>query len=178
VRATDQGGLFVESSLTVSISNVAESAMENLRLAYFGTPDNSGNTADVADFDGDGISNLVEMALGTNPASNTSGNSGLQYTGTFAGGGTVAGTGQPIARFENIATGADYRGLFSRRKNFAALGVTLIPQFSNDLITWENSNATPTVLADDGEFQIVSVPFTRILSNGKKARFFRLGVSN
>ncbi len=177
LRADDGHGGYLEKALTVTVINVAENATDNLRLAYFGTPDNSGNTADDADFDGDGISNIMEIALGTNPASSSSGSSGLQFTGTFAGGGTVAGTGQPIALFENIATGADYRGLFSRRKNFAALGVTLIPQFSNDLITWENSTDTPTVLADDGEFQIVSVPFTRILSNGKKARYFRLGVS-
>jgi uncharacterized protein YjiK len=37
------------------------------RLTYFGTTSNSGNSSDNADFDGDGVSNLMEYALGINP---------------------------------------------------------------------------------------------------------------
>lgn len=39
------------------------------RQTYFGTNTNSGNAANTADFDGDGVLNLIEYALGANPAS-------------------------------------------------------------------------------------------------------------
>lgn len=45
----------------------ATTALQDWRLANFGSTANSGLGADAADFDGDGISNLVEYATGTNP---------------------------------------------------------------------------------------------------------------
>jgi hypothetical protein len=41
--------------------------LQSWRLTHFGTSTNSGNAADLADPDGDGIPNLLEFALGTNP---------------------------------------------------------------------------------------------------------------
>ena len=37
--------------------------------------------------------------------------------------------------------------------------------------------ATEVLLADDGTFQIVSVPYPPFVGAGKKARFFRISVS-
>jgi autotransporter-associated beta strand protein len=43
--------------------------LESWRLAAFGTPANTGSAADLTDPDADGLSNLLEYALGSNPLS-------------------------------------------------------------------------------------------------------------
>jgi hypothetical protein len=48
-------------------TGAASSAIESWRQTYFGNSANEGNAADTADFDGDGLSNLLEYATGTNP---------------------------------------------------------------------------------------------------------------
>jgi hypothetical protein len=45
----------------------------NWRQTYFGTTSNSGNAADLADLDGDGIPNIVEYAFGLHPGQNSAG---------------------------------------------------------------------------------------------------------
>jgi hypothetical protein len=45
------------------------SPLELWRQTYFGLPDAGGNRGNDADFDGDGVANLVEYVMGTNPAS-------------------------------------------------------------------------------------------------------------
>jgi len=61
--ATNAGGTGQANlALTVTLS-----AIEQWRFDNFGTPDPIGNTAPEADFDGDGLSNLLEYALGSDP---------------------------------------------------------------------------------------------------------------
>ncbi len=43
-------------------------SLQAWRQTYFGTTDNSGASADAFDFDGDGVNNLLEYALGTTPS--------------------------------------------------------------------------------------------------------------
>ncbi|MBL9129609.1 MAG: cadherin repeat domain-containing protein, partial [Verrucomicrobiaceae bacterium] len=128
------------------------------------------------DPDGDGKTNLEEFAFGTNPASTGSGVSALAYTGDFTGGGTIASTGQPKLAHESTPTGVDYRAMFIRRKDHATAGLTYQVRFSANLSTWKTSTVTPTVLADDGTYQIVTVPFINFIA-GRKARFFEVTVS-
>ena len=47
----------------------APTALQNWRALQFGTVANTGTAADTADPDGDGVSNLLEYALGTSPTS-------------------------------------------------------------------------------------------------------------
>ncbi|MCE9609915.1 MAG: hypothetical protein K8R23_06870 [Chthoniobacter sp.] len=150
------------------------SPIERWRQTYFGSPANTGNGANTIDFEHDSLINLIEFAFGTNPTTSTTGP--LRYNGTFAGSGTITATGQPITKFEDGASGLEFRALFVRRTNYAAAGLTYTPQFSGDLSTWEASGTQPTVLADDGTYQIVSVPYPAFVG-GKMARFFKLSVS-
>jgi carboxypeptidase D len=53
---------------SVEISAVEPMTMDEWRALYFGTTGNSGPAADGADPDGDGIPNLLEYALGLDPA--------------------------------------------------------------------------------------------------------------
>ena len=161
---------------TFSVTVNALASVASWRYEHFGTTENTGNAADLADWDHDGVVNILEMAFGTDPTSGASGPGVLQYTGTFAGGGAIAGTGQPVTRFESIPNGIDFRALFVRRTDYATFGLIYTPQFSADMLTWQDSTAIPTVLADDGTYQIVSVPYPPFI-NGKKARFFRIRIS-
>jgi len=66
-NAASTGYLIVLDSFTFATVSVAGSPLQNWRLAYFGTTDNSGDAADSADLDHDGIPNLLEYATGSYP---------------------------------------------------------------------------------------------------------------
>lgn len=76
-QATNVGGglsatfAIVAKSLTVTLGS-GLTLLEQWRQTHFGSPSNSGNAANVFDFDLDGIPNLVEYALGTVPTNSGS----------------------------------------------------------------------------------------------------------
>ena len=167
IEATNAGGT-TTALLTITVNT----PMDNWRQTYFGNA--TLDTGDYDDFNHNGIINLLEFAFGTNPVTGTAGV--LQYNGAFAGGGTIGRTGQPTTKFESTATGIDFRALFVRRVDHVPAGLTYSVQFSANLVTWMPSAEVPTVLANDGTHQIVSVPFPPFVG-GKKARFFRVEVN-
>ncbi|MCX6839613.1 MAG: hypothetical protein NTX35_17650, partial [Verrucomicrobia bacterium] len=128
------------------------------------------------DDDTDGVPNLLEFAFGTNPQSGSSGPPQLAYSGTFAGGGSITGRGQPDVDFESVTNGVDYRALFVRRKDHAAAGLSYRVEFSTNMTTWQTTSMPPTVLADDGVYQVVSVPYMSFIQ-GRKVTFFRVQVT-
>jgi hypothetical protein len=68
VKAVNAGGASDAYSSEVSVTpGNTLTAIQTWRQTNFGTSVNSGNGADVADPDGDGVSNLLEYASGTNP---------------------------------------------------------------------------------------------------------------
>jgi hypothetical protein len=73
------------------------------------------------------------------------------------------------------ASSFSFRAVFARRRDHVAAGLSYTVEFSGDLSTWRASTATPTLLAQNGEIQAVSVPYPFFV-NGKKARFFRVKV--
>jgi hypothetical protein len=66
--------------------------------------------------------------------------------------------------------------LFVRRKDASEAGLVYTPQFSGDLLNWANSSATPTVIADGGEVELVSIRYPFFVA-GRKARYFRMDIS-
>ncbi len=148
---------------------VAQTAIEVWRVQNFGTIANTGGTANTGDNDGDGISNIVEFAFGMNPAANS--------TGTFTiSGNVLTQTGMPAANVETLPGVVNYTARFVRRKTHASDGLIYTPQFSADLTTWQDSTATPTVVASDANHDVVQVTYPFFIG-GKKARFFRIAVS-
>lgn len=72
LTAGGEGSFVVtQSGNTVQLSQYLN-ALQTWRLANFGTSANSGNAADSADPDGDGVPNLMEYALGSDPNSSLS----------------------------------------------------------------------------------------------------------
>jgi N-acetylneuraminic acid mutarotase len=55
------------STLTYSIQITRQTSLQSWRETYFGSPANSGNGADLFDYDYDSLVNLVEFAFGLNP---------------------------------------------------------------------------------------------------------------
>jgi fibronectin type 3 domain-containing protein len=72
-----------ESLASTEVNVVPLSESQQWRLANFGTTANSGNAADTADPDGDGLTNAQEFSAGTNPnnASSALGVSQVQASG-------------------------------------------------------------------------------------------------
>jgi hypothetical protein len=106
---------------------------QSWRQQYFGSTDNTGAAADNADWDGDGISNLVEFACHLDP--------------------TVpnAPPGAAVPNGNNIE--------FTYPRSDAALadGVTFIVEWSDTLMlgSWSNVGVTEQILSDNGTVQQV-----------------------
>jgi autotransporter-associated beta strand protein len=131
------------------------------------------------DFDSDGLSNQLEFAFGTDPTVSDAG--ALTWDGTnFTPGAPVVNVDYPIGG------GVDFTARFIRRTDHGDSGSAAYAwEFSSDLGDWETSSAdpapgwfaAPTVLATQGDYQLVELPYPFFLDNGKKARFFRVEVS-
>lgn len=69
--------------LTVTGGGSSATPLETWRQTHFGTAANTGTAADSADFDSDGIANLIEYATGTNPTEPTANPVALAQSGGF-----------------------------------------------------------------------------------------------
>jgi hypothetical protein len=92
ITARDAANNVGQQSFDVTITRLYTAA-ESWRKQYFQTAANSGAAADDADPDQDGLANLLERALGTNPTDAKSGPAALVYNGTFSGGATLIAAG-------------------------------------------------------------------------------------
>jgi hypothetical protein len=123
--------------------------------------------------DGDGNSNLLEFAFGTDPA--VSNNNSIGY-------GSGVTPGLPLPVLETITSNnVEFRAAFGRRKDWDTAGLTYTVQFSADLTEWVDSADTPLEIeSGSGDIDAVYVPYPLAIptSNGyEKAQFFRLSVS-
>lgn len=172
---TDEFGISNRATFTMSVSAVD---FDNWSGEHFDASelDDPAVSGSLADADGDGVPNLVEFAFGTDPRKASSGPGSLVYAGTLAGGGTLTAPGVP--KLVELPGGDGiFDALFIRRVPSVTDGLSYNPQFSADLNTWEDSSAAPFVLASDGLFEILRVPFPPLV-DGKSARFFRVEITN
>ena len=148
----------------VGVSQRGPLTYEEWTVAHSLADGDQGNT------DGDALNNLMEFAFGTDPKV-------AQASSAAESAGAVAGRGAPNVRVNGTpgAAGFEFNGIFCRRKDRAQTGVNYRPQFSADLITWQDATATAAVLADDGEIEVVAVRAPDSIG-GEAPRFFRVGV--
>lgn len=137
---------------SVGLTGAGLTRLENWRLTQFGTTTATGNAADTADPDGDGVPNLVEFAVGSDP---NHGNSA---------------PGQIVHNGGNLE--------FTYQRADAALldGISFIVEWSDTLgpNSWNASGVTEVVLSDDGTLQQVKAV---VPDGGSGSRFVRLRVT-
>ena len=112
--------------------------------------------------------NLINFAFGLNANGSSTGE--IRVTG-----GIISQLGGPTTSMTSTPNGVNFKAMFGRRKG---AGLTYTVQFSADLMSWEDSTAAPTVIADDGVMEACTVPYPFFLSDGRKAQFFRVTVGS
>lgn len=138
------------------------------RQTHFGSANNTGDAADAADPDFDGMPNILEYAFGLQPRQGANGT--LRFVG-----GLLEEAGPPVVAGESVGGEPVMQAQFMRRKNAAALGLGYTVEFSADLTFWEVSTAEPAVLAEGTDMEVAGVQFPATV-NGAPARFFRVVV--
>ncbi|MFD0894047.1 choice-of-anchor D domain-containing protein [Luteolibacter ambystomatis] len=93
-----------ENPFDIALTGNGTLIVSNWRTTFFGSPDNSGDGADLADPDNDGLENLLEFALGLNP---TSGASQQLPQPLTAGGNLTLSFTEPTG-IDGIIYGAEY----------------------------------------------------------------------
>ena len=134
----------------------------------------------LADPDFDTLANIQEFAFGTDPLISNAGRLAFVIDGelTTAGSPLLMNLAQP-------GQSNDFRIVFPRRKDHAAIGLHYSVLFSADLVRWTTSSASPTVLTDPGSshnYEVVSLAFPSLVpvandGEPKPARFTRITVS-
>ncbi len=114
-----------------SVTVTRQTALESWRLSYFGTTSNTGNAADSADPEHDGLSNLLEFATNSNPASPS-----------FPPG--VA-----------ARNGSNIEFTYTRAKAAMSDGFTFIVEWSATLAaaSWSNSGVSETIVSENASVQ-------------------------
>lgn len=170
LSATNYSFALVDGVLTVTTQTIDDWRADNFDSVDLLDPLISGPDADP---DLDGVSNLFEYAFGTDPNDIASGPLGLQYDGTLAGGVTLVETGAPVRIVEVVESATTTRVLFVRRKSAFTSDLEYTAQFSFNGSAWSDAEDAPTVLADSGLYELVSVSYP-LTTAGKKTRFFRV----
>jgi fibronectin type 3 domain-containing protein len=129
VSATNAGGTSPNSA---EVSAIPAQTLAQWTASYFPGVSDPNVIGPSADPDGDGLSNLVEYLLGTNPAVPDS--SGAAMSSAADGSGNLVLT-------------------FRLSKNLT--GVTYSVQSSTDLVNWSDTGVTPTVQSDQGAYYIM-----------------------
>ena len=140
---------YTESTATLAVANASAplSALQTWRQQYFNSPENTGSGADNGDFDNDGLVNLMEYALGTDP--------------------TVANSSQVT-----VAKSGNFLTLTYTRRSPADPALAYTVQGSSDLAagftaaTGSTAAGSPSVYTDNVDLSVAGV-----------RRFLRLSVS-
>ncbi|MGJ8652749.1 MAG: InlB B-repeat-containing protein, partial [Opitutaceae bacterium] len=169
--ANPRTDLSVTGSITVTANFVAYTGLENWRFTHYGSYDNTGNAADLADPDVDNLVNLLEYAFGMNP--------NVSDAGTMAINGISFTPGTPTV---NIAFAPlSVKARFIRLVDYPNSGISYTAQFSHDLSVWEDLDGGSAVrifgTSDANGYEAVELNYPVFLPNGRKARFYRMQIN-
>lgn len=139
-----------EGMIPLSVSTLPTVTLINDSYAAWLTSNGMTGTSSTrgADYDGDGIKNLVEFASGCDPKSGTA-----QYL--VVSGNSIVSAGLPLVTTTGAGDQNRLRVQFVRRLNDSSITYTV--QFSDDLVNWSNAGNVPAVLGSNGSFELMQV---------------------
>lgn len=120
-----------------------------------------------ADYDRDGVKNLVEFAFGTDPHSSVQGPFVLS-------GNSLTRAGMPVATTAGSGDQMRLRIEFVRRLNDPSLTYTV--QFSDDLVNWTNAANAPFLIGSSLGLEAVAVEDT-VITPARTRRYARVVVT-
>lgn len=137
----------------ISLTGTGLTQLQNWRLTWFGTTSATGNAADTADFDGDGVPNLLEFAIGSDPTHATAAPGHITHNGS------------------NLVF------TYPRADGAMADGISFIVEWSDSLSSnsWSSVGVSETILSDNGTVQQVQATLP---DGGRSQRFVRLRVTH
>jgi hypothetical protein len=166
-----QSGGATPDNFTITKQGAADTDGDGITDAYEIANGLNRYADDAADSsDSDGLSNFIEFAFGLNPNLNDGGPVEAGVPGQL-----LSKRGTPAVWYETSVNGTDFEVIYIRRKDAAEAGLVYIPQFSADFVTWTDSSAIPTVVADGGEVEAVRISFP-LFPADPEGRFFRMGL--
>ena len=127
-----------ENAFDVTLVGRRLTHQEEWRQQYFNEITNGGVGADANDFEGDGLSNLLEFAIGGDPKAFT----------------------LPPGALTRVGNTLEFR--YQRAKRALADGFTFRVEFRDDLASgnWSNAGVTEQVLSEDAQLQQVKASLT------------------
>lgn len=162
----------LDDTLSSAYSNEATTAIRALlewRVRFFGSVSNTGNAANFADFEFDGILNMIEFAFGLDPTISENDDVVIEND-------ILIKRGLPFLTTDTEGEIEQRYAVFLRRKDYVSEGLTYTPEFSADLELWEPGLAAPEIIAQDDEFEVLQVPFPAAV-DGLEPRFFQVEVT-
>lgn len=125
--AGTSGFAAIEQTHVFNFTGIALTPVELWRIEHFGTQGDEGTAANTNDYDGDGVPNLLEYALGTDPSDNSS-------------------AASPEIAIESVE-GVNYLTM-TIDKPAETSGIDYVPETSTDLVTWNSGPDYLTVIED------------------------------
>ena len=149
ITGTSSAGIASSNDSTFTTTPTAQ---QSWRQTWFGTTANTGSTADSADYDHDGVPNLIEWACHLNPTTSSA---------------------LPITT-HNV--GANVEFTYTRSVEAKNAGAIFTVEWSNTLTgnDWSHSGVTEQILSDDGTTQQVKA---LIPINAATRKFVHLSVT-
>ncbi|MBK8037608.1 MAG: choice-of-anchor D domain-containing protein [Verrucomicrobiaceae bacterium] len=142
-----------EPGYGVTLAGTGVTSLQGWRQLHFGTTSGSGNAADNADPDGDGLGNFIEWACALNPTTNST-------------------LPTPV-----VLSGAEIEYFYMRSVAAVNAGTVFEVQWSDSLpgTAWSTTNVTQTILSTNGTTQQVKATLP---AGSSEQRFVRLRVTS
>lgn len=137
----------------INLTGTGLTYQENWRQTWFGNASATGSAADTADPDGDGVPNLVEFAIGSDPTHATK------------------------APGQIVHNGGNLEFTYQRADAAITDGISFNVEWSDSLLpnSWNSSGVSETILSDNGTIQQVKATLP---DGGRGQRFIRLRVTH
>ena len=166
VRAKQLGDTYYAAAATiVRTFQVTGDTLDSWRARNFTAAElgNAQVSGPLADFEGDGLNNLLEFALNLNPKTS---DRATMVAGTGTG-------GLPLIRSESVSGQPRVTTEFVRRRAVGAPGISYTMEFSSDLTTptaWSSAGGTETTTQIDDTWERVKVTDSQPASPSRYAR--------